>query len=171
MTSTKDGARRARRAVALLDLAQLGHAQWFFGNVYEAVVKIPELLSDSAHATDRPARSVLGPGSPVRYYLPAVPVALAGTLGALINGLDSPTGRRWLAVSTGCFASGAALTGYLVRTVNLKLFFAAEPPPPAERDALLRTWYRLNVLRTAAAGGAVLASHRAKQANLKSATT
>jgi hypothetical protein len=170
MTSTK-AARRARRTAALLDLAQLGHAQWFFGNVYEAVVKIPELLSDSADATDRPPRSVLGPGSPVRYYLPAVPVALAGTLGAVINGLDSPSGARWLAISTGCFASGAALTGYLVRKVNLKLFFAAEPPPPAERDALLRTWYRLNMLRTAAAGGAVLANHCAKRASVKSATT
>jgi hypothetical protein len=170
MTSTK-AARRAQRTAALLDLAQLGHAQWFFGNVYEAVVKVPELLSDSAQATDQPARSVLGPGSPVRYYLPAVPVALAGTLGAVINGLDSPGGRRWLAVSTGCFACGAALTGYLVRKVNLNLFFGAEPPPPAERDALLRTWYRLNVLRTAAAGGAVLAGHCAKQASLKNATT
>jgi hypothetical protein len=131
MRSTK-AARRAQRTVALLDLAQLGRAQWIFGNVYEAVVKIPELLSDSADTTDRPPRSVLGPGSPVRYYLSAVPVALAGALGAVINGLDSPRGARWLAISTGCFASGAAL--YLVCEVNLKLFFAAEPPPPADLD-------------------------------------
>src|SRR6476469_809687 len=40
---------------------------------------------------------------------------------------------------------GAALTAYLVRNVNLKLFLAVAPPRPAERDALLRTWYRLNV--------------------------
>ena len=149
MTSMNAAARRAHRTAALLDLAQLGHAQWFFGNVYEAVVKIPERLSDPARETDERARSVLGPGSPVRYYLPAAPVTLVGTLGAVINGLGSPRGRRWLTISTGCWVSGAALTAYLVRKVNLKLFFAAEPPPPAEREALLRTWHRLNVLRIA----------------------
>jgi hypothetical protein len=119
-------------------------------------VKIPERLSaelsDSAYGIDEPPRSVLGPGSPVRYYLPAAPVTIVGTLGAVINGLGSPCSQRWLTISTSCWISGAALTAYLVRKVNLKLFFAAEPPPPAEREALLRTWHRLNVLRTAAAG-------------------
>jgi hypothetical protein len=61
--------------------------------------------------------------------------------------------------------AGAALTGYVVREVNLKLFFGAEPPPPAERDALLRTWYRLNALRAAAVGGAMFATQCAKQAS------
>jgi hypothetical protein len=165
-------ARRARRTAALLDLAQLGYAQWFFGNVYEAVVKIPERLSEDFSDSPRgTARSILGPGSPVRYYLPAPPVALVGTLGAVINGLGNPRSRRWLTVSAGCGVAGAALTGYVVREVNLKLFFAAEPPPPAERDALLRSWYRLNALRTAAVGGAVFATQCAKQASLKNTKT
>ena len=167
MTSTP-AARRAQRTAALLDLAQLGYAQWFFGNVYEAVVKVPDRLSaelpDSPRGADGRIRSILGPGSPVRYYLPAPPIALAGTLGAVINGMENPRSQRWLTVSAGCWVAGAALTGYVVRKVNLKLFFGAEAPPPADRDALLRTWYRLNVLRAAAVGGAMLATQCAKRA-------
>jgi hypothetical protein len=168
MTST-NAARRAHRTAALLDLTQLGYAQWFFGNVYEAVVRVPDRLSDPAQASDAHARSVLGPGSPVRYYLPALPVTVVSTIGAIINGRGNPRSRRWLTVSAGCGAAGTALTGYVVRTVNLKLFFAAEPPPAAERDALLRTWYRVNVLRAAAVGCAMFATQCAKQASLKNA--
>ena len=162
----------ARRTAALLDLAQLGYAQWFFGNIYEAVVKVPDRLAaelpDSPQRADGHGRPILGPGSPVRYYVPAPPVALVGTLGAVINGVGNRRSRRWLTVSAGCGVAGVALTGYVVRKVNLKLFFAAQAPPPAERDALLRTWYRVNVLRTAAVGGALFATQCAKQASLKS---
>jgi hypothetical protein len=172
MTSTQT-VRRARRTAALLDLAQLAYAQWFFGNVYEAVVKIPDRLSaelpDSAPGTHGRSRSILGPGSPVRYYLPAPPVAVVSTVGAVVNGVGNPRSRRWLTVSAGCGVAGAALTGYVVRNVNLKLFFGAEPPPPAERDELLRTWYRLNVLRAAAVASAMFAIQRAKQTSLKNA--
>jgi Domain of unknown function (DUF1772) len=172
MTPTKAAADRTRLTAALLDLAQFAHAQWFFGNVYEAVVKIPERLAAEAadSAPDgigqRP-RSVLGAGSPARYYLPAAPVAVAAILGAVITGLGSARSKLWLAISASCWVSGAGLTAYLVRKVNLKLFFAAEPPRPTDRDTLLRTWYRLNVLRAAAAGGALFATHRARQASLK----
>ncbi len=94
MASTKSAGRRARRTAALLDLAQLGQAQWFFGDLYEAVVKIPELLSNSAQQTH--ARSVLGPGSPVRYYLPAVPVALGAPSARLSTDWTAPAaGVGW----------------------------------------------------------------------------
>jgi hypothetical protein len=55
----------------LLDIAKLGYAQWLFGNIYESVVKIPERL-----ATDPNRTSVLGPGSPLRYYAPVLPVTV-----------------------------------------------------------------------------------------------
>jgi hypothetical protein len=55
------------------------------------------------------------------------------------------------------------MTAYLVRKVNLKLFFGDEPPPAVERDALVRTWYRVNVLRTAVAGAALFATQRARE--------
>ena len=32
---------RRRATGSLLTIAQLGHAHWFFGNLYEATVKVP----------------------------------------------------------------------------------------------------------------------------------
>jgi hypothetical protein len=37
---------RRPRTAALLRIAQFGQAQWIFGNLYEAIVRIPERLSD-----------------------------------------------------------------------------------------------------------------------------
>jgi hypothetical protein len=172
MAPTDPAARRAGLTPALLDLAQLGIAQWLFGNVYEAVVRIPERLS--ARNSDAPGthgsalpRSVLGRGSPVRYYAPAAPITAATILTALVLSRQTRSIRRWLGTAAGCMILGSAITGYLVRTVNLKLFFGSEPVPAAERDALIRRWYRLNVLRTVATGAALFAAHRARQASAR----
>jgi hypothetical protein len=167
---TNSPASLSRLAATFLDLAQLGHAHWLFGNLYEAVVKIPERLStDAADSADdiigRPA-SLLAPGSPVRYYAPVAPLTLATTVAALITGWQTVTARRWLATAAASTVFGAATTGYLIRNVNLTLFFAAQPPPPAERDALIRSWYRINILRTAAAGVALFGAYRARQASI-----
>jgi hypothetical protein len=163
----KQSADRTRLTARLLDLAELALAQWLFGNVYEAVVKVPERLatppSDAAGVgADR--TSILGPGSPVRYYVPAAPVTAATLFGALIASRRTGTVTRWLTASAGCWIAGAALTAYLVVKVNLRLFFGAEAPPADERDTLLRRWHRVNVLRTAAVGGALVAAHRARLA-------
>jgi hypothetical protein len=163
----KPSARRTRLTSWLLDLAELALAQWLFGNVYEAVVKIPERLatpSSDAAGGGADRTSILGTGSPVRYYVPAPPVTAATLLGALIAGRQNGTVTRWLTASAGCAIAGAALTTYLVVKVNLRLFFAAEAPPAGERAALLRRWHRVNVLRTAAVGGALVATHRARLA-------
>jgi hypothetical protein len=168
MAAPQSGVRRPHLTGRLLEVAQLSHAQWLFGNVYEAVVKIPERLSaerSASVAVNGRRTTVLGPGSPVRYYAPAVPLTAATTLAALVTSGQSVKTKRWLAMAAGCWMSGVAITAYLVRKVNLKLFFADEQPPIAERDALIRTWYRLNVVRIATAAGALVATYRAKQAS------
>lgn len=75
----------------------------------------------------------------------------------------APVGRRWLAVTVGCSAGAAATTAYLLRGVNLRLFYSTDPPSPAEREHLLRIWYHVNMLRIATAGGALLAAYRASK--------
>jgi Domain of unknown function (DUF1772) len=160
--------RRLVLTTRLLDIAQLGHAEWFFGNIYEAVVKIPERLSRRGfdHGDARinaDSTSVLGPGSPVRYYAPVAPITIASTAAAVVTGWGVEGARRWLAIATGCSVAGLTLTAYLIRAVNLKVMFAATPPPPAERDARIRLWYRLNVVRIATTGAALFAAQRAKQ--------
>jgi Anthrone oxygenase len=169
MQETQSAARWLSVTARLLDIAQLGHAQWLFGNIYEAVVKIPERLSpkasDQADARNNAGpTSVLGPGSPVRYYAPVAPITLASTAAAVVAGWGAEGARRWLTIAAGCSVVGLAITAYLIRAVNLKVMFAAEPPPPAERDARIRLWYRLNIVRIATAGGALFAAHRAQQA-------
>jgi hypothetical protein len=150
---------RLQLTARLLDIAKLGYAQWLFGNIYEGIVKIPERL-----ATDPNRPSVLGSGSPLRYYAPVLPVTVATTAAALITGWGIEGARRWLAMTAGCSISGLAITGYLVRRVNLKVMFAATPPPQPERDALIDLWYRLNLVRIAAAGGALFAAHHTNSA-------
>ncbi|OBF53168.1 hypothetical protein A5756_17030 [Mycobacterium sp. 852002-53434_SCH5985345] len=157
--------RRLKRTARLLDLAQLGNAHWLFGNIYEAVVKIPERLAaerrDTAPGSGRGSPSVLAPGSPLRYYAPVAPITLAATAAAVSTGWEIEGARCWLALTASCSLAGMAISGYLIRTVNLRVMFADTQPPPAERDALIGRWYRLNVIRVATAAGALLAANRA----------
>jgi Domain of unknown function (DUF1772) len=158
-------ARQQRFTTRLLDLAQLGHAHWLFGNIYEAVVKVPDRLA-AEHAArvsvDGRAASLFEPGSPVRYYIPAAPLTLAATLGAVVTGWRTARARRWLATAAAGSMTGAAATAYLVRRVNPPLLYSADPPSPAARHDLVRTWHRINLLRVAAAGVALYATHRAR---------
>jgi hypothetical protein len=146
--------RRQRVTATLLALAQLGFANWFFGNLYEAIVRIPHrVVSD-------PVTSPFSLGSPVRYYIPATPIGIVATLAALAAGWNKPNDRRWLAVAAAGALFGGAVTAHLVREVNLKLFVGGQPVTPDEREMLLRTWYRLNLLRLIAVGGAWLAAYQ-----------
>jgi hypothetical protein len=153
---------------ALLTIAQLGHAHWFFGNLYEAVVKVPDRLAEDPNLEIRSdritPRSLLRRGSPVLYFLPGAPVAIGAPLATLAAGWTSQAhDRKWLAVSAGCSLAGGLLTGYIVRQLNTRLFFTVDQPDRAERDVLLRQWHLLNYARLAASGTAWLAAQRARR--------
>ena len=112
---------RGRRVVArALGLAELGHAQWFFGNCYEAIVRVPDLLAEHARASEQ-AMSPIGSGSPVRYYIAAAPGTLPAIVVATIAGRRDRNGRPWLVTAAMCSIAGAGVTAYLVRTVNREL--------------------------------------------------
>ncbi|MER5266200.1 DUF1772 domain-containing protein [Actinosynnema sp. NPDC002837] len=136
-------------------IARLGQAHWFFGNVYEAVVDVPRLLADA-----RPNRApgLLAAGSPVRYYMPAAPVTLAATAVALAR---SGGDRRDVATAAAGTLVAAALTVYLVRTVNLRLLRDTEPLTDDDRRRLTTTWHRGNLLRLLALAVAASATRRA----------
>lgn len=169
MTPSNSGARRTslrqrRTTATLLTVAQLGYAHTLFGNLYEAVVKIPNRLAGCYDPNDGDRRlpGLFSPGSPVRYYLPGVPLTVSSTLAALVLGSTRPGDRRWLETTALCTILSGALTGYLVRAVNVKLFVAGHPVTPAERDVLLRTWHRLNLIRIAALAAAWLAAQQVR---------
>ncbi|MFE9747691.1 DUF1772 domain-containing protein [Saccharothrix saharensis] len=136
-------------------VARLGQAHWFFGNLYEAVVDMPRLLADA-----RPNRppGLLTAGSPLRYYAPAGPVTVVATAVALVR---SGGDRRDVATAGLGTLVAAALTGYLVKTVNLRLLRDDEPLTEAERRQLITTWHRGNLLRLVALAVAASALRRA----------
>lgn len=125
-------------------VAGLGQLHWFFGNVYEAVVDVPALLAD-AHPNREPR--LLGAGSPLRYYLPAAPVTLAATGAALTESWRAGGDRHMIAVAAVGTASAAALTAYLVPTVNLRLLTSRTSLTATERRRLINTWHRGNLVR------------------------
>jgi hypothetical protein len=150
------GSSRRRLAGALLNVARLGQAEAFFGNVYEAVVKVPHQFATNRLLAGQPPFRL---GSPALYFVPAGPVTLAASAGALAAGEHD---RRWLATSTAATTAAGLLTAYVVTKVNNRLFSDAEAPPPEERDRLLRRWYRLNAVRIALVGAAWFAAERAR---------
>jgi hypothetical protein len=159
--------RRSSVPAVLLTIGQLACAHNFFGNVYEAMVRVPHRLS-ADHATidgDQRLPSLFSQGSPVRYYLPSVPISVGATFAALLTRRRDPHDRRWLGAAAAALVVSSALTGYLIRNVNIKLFVAGHPITPSERDRLLRTWYRLNTIRVVALGAAWVAIVKVRPAN------
>jgi hypothetical protein len=139
-------------------LAGLGQLHWFFGNLYEAVVDMPQLLVD-AHPNREPR--LLGAGSPVRYYLPVAPVTLTAIVATLIDSWRSGGDRRAIAAAAVTTASAGALTAYLVRTVNLRLLHSGKALSASEGRKLVGTWHRGNLLRLLALVGAAWTLRRA----------
>jgi len=131
--------------------AQLGQAAWFFGNLYEGLVGMPQLLADA-----RPTRSpgLLTAGSPVRYFAPVAAVALGPTGITLIKGWRAGADRRLIAATAAGVGSALALSGYLIPTLTRPLLIGSEPLAGTDREQLIVTWHRLNALRLVALAGA-----------------
>lgn len=146
-----------RRAIAVLTLARLSHAQWFFVNLYEAVVRMPTRLAAQHDDPHRPAsRGPLGRGSPARYHVPAAPVVLGSAIGAVVTTRRAGDGRRATAVAAASSLCATALTGYLVRTVNLRLFDDGAPIEEDELRRLVGRWHAVNRIRLALLAAATL---------------
>jgi len=148
---------RHTRVGRALGLAELGHAQWFFGNLYEAIVRVPDLLAEH-----RAPMSPLAPGSPVRYYTTAMPVTFPVVLAAAVASRRDRGSLPWLLTAAAASLAGVGITAYLVRSVNRPLLHDTEGVTPQRRDELLRTWHRLNTVRTATAAAAWLATRTAR---------
>ena len=101
--------RREVLADRLLDVAEFTHAHWFFGNLYEALVKVPHRVAASEASQELP-RTPFGAGSPGRYYVPIAPLNTPAAFGALLAGWNRPRTRASLVVAATSSAVGAAAT-------------------------------------------------------------
>ncbi|HEX6444154.1 MAG TPA: hypothetical protein VF053_03630 [Streptosporangiales bacterium] len=127
--------------------AGIGLKAWFFGNLYEAVVGMPQLLADARAAR---AGGLLGTGSPVRYYVPVAPLAFGATAATLVRGWRAGGDCRAVAATAVSTASAAALSGYLIRSVNARLVTGGEPLGEDDRRRLVATWHVVNGVRLGA---------------------
>ena len=78
----------------------------------------------------------------------------------LMGSCRSGSETHWFVSLTQSMLLGLAVTAYLVRSVNFKLFFAAQPVTQADRARLLGIWYRANILRLLTTAGAWLIAAR-----------
>lgn len=145
---------RMKGTITMLSLAQVGYAEWLFGNLYEAIVRVPDLLAGGRIA------SILGSGSPVLYYLPGGVVAFGATLVAVIAGWKSARDRGLLVAVAVTVLAGGVATAYVVRTVNLSLFIHGNSIAEPERSKMLSLWYRVNLFRLGTTAAAWLLAAR-----------
>ena len=140
----------------LLTFALLGSAHWFFGNVYEAVVYVPNmpLYFEGVMRTGRPM-FVKGGAAPLHYYIPFGPLTVLLLWAALIIGksLPAPLHNCLLAAALLLTAAGA-LTAYIVARLNLGLFYEVQTEA-AVVTALLRRWTLLNYVRIGLVGASL----------------
>jgi hypothetical protein len=153
---------RHRAGSPALTIALVSHGQWFFVNLYEAIVRMPGRLADWHDSSDRrPGRGPVAPGSPARYHLAAAPLVLGSCIAALVNGLRKGGDRPALVVAAASSLTAVTLTGYLVRTVNLRLFDDGLPIDAAKRRRLVNRWHGVNRVRLALLAVASVALERA----------
>lgn len=157
--------RRELIADRLLGIAEFSHAHWFFGNLYEVLVKIPHRVAASEASPELP-RSPFGAGSPGRYYAPIAPISAPSAIAALVAGWKHYNSRGWLIVAVASSTTGAAATAYLLRFINPQLFFSPRPLSEMRRNPLLKRWYRIHAIRLAASAVALVAIHRARTIRL-----
>lgn len=147
-------ARRRRRAW-WETAARLGLGAWFFGNLYEGLAGMPQLLEE---ARSRRAPGIVRPGSPVRYYAPVAPLAFGGTLVTLAKAWQSDGDRCLIKTTAASVASAAALSVYLIWRVNVPLLASGEALSEDDRHQMVATWHSANAARLGAliVGGASL---------------
>lgn len=152
---------RTGLVAVLTALALLGLAQWFFGNLYEALVTAPNWRVGFEYEA-LTGRSQQDAGRVVRYYVPTTWVAAVLLWVATVLGWRSQSGaRRWLAAASVATLAALLLTAYIITQLNLKLFFG---PPAHEAESvrpLMERWQALNWVRVALVGIALAATSEA----------
>ncbi|OBC04202.1 hypothetical protein A5784_01425 [Mycobacterium sp. 852013-50091_SCH5140682] len=122
-------------------IARFGRAAWFFGNTYEAVVGVPQLIAGASHR--RPG--IIGSGSPAPYYAPITPAAMGGTSVVLRRGWQGGADHRTVVAAAASLAGALGLSTYLIRGINIPLL-KGEIAPEVQSHLIAR-WHRLNLVR------------------------
>jgi hypothetical protein len=121
-------------------VARFARAAWFFGNVYEAAVGVPQLLASA----NRQA-GILATGSPVRYFVPVAPAAVGGTATVLFQSWRTGGDRRAIVAATATLGAALGLSAYLIGSINVPLLRGKVGEDGHPR--LISRWHRGNAVR------------------------
>jgi hypothetical protein len=122
-------------------IARFGRAAWFFGNAYEAVVGVPQLIAGSQHRHP----GIVGSGSPAPYYAPVTPAVMGGTSVVLHRGWQGGADHRTIIAAAASLVATLGLSTYLIRGINIPLL-KGEIAPEVQSH-LIGRWHRINVMR------------------------
>ena len=121
-------------------VARCGRAAWFFGNAYEGVVAVPQLIASA----NRPA-AILASGSPVRYFAPVAPVAVGGTATVLVQSWRTGGDRRGIVAAAATLGAAVGVSAYLIGSINVPMLRARVAKD--EQPRLIARWHRGNTMR------------------------
>jgi len=140
------------RLRALVSFALAAHAMWFFGNLYEQLVFVPNAVQGSppAHAAFNAFFDVTKPPA---YYIPLTQLGVLVLSGLAIRAVPGTPGRvelRRAAVLSWC---ALGLTAFIVLGYNVRLWFEDVSDMAApELHSLAWQWGGLNAVRLGIVG-------------------
>lgn len=141
-----------RATLRLLNFTIFGLAMWFFGNLYEEVILMPNWLVAPLPVlkTYQQYYSVV---IQYHYYVPVTQLAVVALITLYFT--DNParhSSRRQLGRGSLWGLIGITLTAYVVLTINLKLFIGDLQLSETAAHQMGLTWMVLNGLRLACVG-------------------
>lgn len=131
----------------ILLFSLFGITMWFFGNLYEAIVIVPNMLTNSILKA-KLWQDFFETTNPAYFYIPFSPIAVLTTLFLYIKTpKKNTTLKRKLKLSTifGLIALGLGIV--IITQINLKLFFGEVEKISASAHYLAVLWNILNVIR------------------------
>jgi hypothetical protein len=123
-------------------------AQWFFGNLYEAIAFAPNAMS-FIELKGRAGEALFNRkiATPVAYYVPSILLALVlAPILSISSVIQRNLATPYIPATTGLLIAGVGLTVYAVRYINLDLFFRPQTDL-IRAGRLLHTWTILNNVR------------------------
>jgi hypothetical protein len=121
-------------------VARCARAAWFFGNVYEGFVAVPQLIARA----NRPA-AILATGSPVLLLRSSCPSGGRRDATVLTQSWRNGADRRAIAAATATLGAAVGLSAYLIGLINVPLLRAKVAKQDQPR--LISRWHRGNTLR------------------------
>jgi hypothetical protein len=138
---------KTRHFNTLLLFSLFGITLWFFGNLYEAVVIVPNMLENSvakAHAW----QAFFTTTNPVFFYVPLAPLATVAAIILYFRVRKASTVlKSQLRIAAICSVLALAIGAYIIIQINLKLFFGDIGKYAGELHGLAVLWNILNGVR------------------------